>query len=653
MGNSELQLTLDSLKTELKSYEDKPYGCLFEYVWNSFDANASEVQINYKLPKLGFGYVEDISIEDNGGGWNFEKEKNTKTFLSSSKQNKIGKRTLPRGRFGRGRYVFIWIAESIEIFSSNQRLKLNQDTKVDPEDDNSAPKKGTKIIFNKPTNNFSDILFNRDKLVNELILEFCWFLKENPSFSIIVNGEKIDPQSNIKKEKKFRKNDFDKKIQEYLSDGFEVNVVLWKEKPAEWSSFYFIDENTDKEIFTQSTSMNKKRDDFWHSVYIKSVLFQDGLLDENETIDAQLDLGDKEKKKINNEIIRTIKQKLVELRKPYLVQQSDFLISDLKSENIIPNLSDFGIYDEKSYEDLLKTIYTISPSLFTGKDKKEKKFICTTFAGLLSTQDNNLVKIVLEQLQDLTEDEKQDLLDILQRTTLSNVVKTVKEIDHRLQVISDLMELLFKYKAKTLEVKHLQQVLNDNFWIFGEQFRLFSNTEGALKTTLFEYAKNILEIDNPEIITDSRKEVDLFLVKTEPENENCQKNIIIEIKRPSIKLGKEEYDQIEKYSIDIMNESICNGENIYWEFYLIGDDYDDYIAKTKIENAKNNGEIKRGLTSNLSDGRIKIYVRKWSDILQVEWGYKMQFLKKKLEIQSKNNNYNNPDDIVKNLSPSN
>jgi hypothetical protein len=46
----------------------------------------------------------------------------------------------------------------------------------------------------------------------------------------------------------------------------------------------------------------------------------------------------------------------------------------------MPNLKEFGIYDEDSYDDLLKTIYTITPSLFVGKNNSEKKFICATFA---------------------------------------------------------------------------------------------------------------------------------------------------------------------------------------------------------------------------------------------------------------------------------
>ena len=118
-------------------------------------------------------------------------------------------------------------------------------------------------------------------------------------------------------------------------------------------------------------------------------------------------------------------------------------------------------------------------------------------------------------MQELTEDEKKDLLDILNRTSLSNVIKTIKEVDHRLEVIDKLKLLISEYEKETLEVKHIQKILDENFWIFGEQFRLFSSTEGSLKNVLLSYAREILGIDDPELSTSPTGEVDLFLTKSE------------------------------------------------------------------------------------------------------------------------------------------
>ncbi|MFN5540205.1 MAG: hypothetical protein ACK481_09145, partial [Candidatus Melainabacteria bacterium] len=159
---------------------------------------------------------------------------------------------------------------------------------------------------------------------------------------------------------------------------------------------------------------------------------------------------------------------------------------------------------------------------------------------------------------------------------------------------------------------------------------------------LLKYAKEILEIENPSLSTEPKGEVDLFLTKTEESND-IQKNIIVELKRPYIKLSEEkEYLQLKKYCNKITKEPLCNGANQYWEFYLIGTNYD----KTIEDLIKSQGAEKQKGLVYAPEERIKIYVRKWSDILEVEWGNKMKFLKEKLEIQSKSEKYLSPNDLT-------
>ncbi len=531
-----LKINEQSIKTELKSYEDKPYKCLFEYVWNSFDAGATKVDVQFDIPTEGIGYVNNIKIIDNGKGWDFYNNLNTETFLSSSKsQINATNKTLPKGKFGRGRYSFVWIAESIGISSKKQKITLNHSTKIEMEPISKSVQ-GTEVEFFGIYQNLSDCLIAESNLQKELLLEFGWFLAENENYKIQINTNELDVSQNIKELREIETVNFPDKIREQLDDNFKIKIILWDKKPTEYSKFYFLDEKN-IEIFKQNTGLNKKGDEFWHSVYITSSLFKNiTTIDDEDEEQSTLDFGDKKIKRLKKQVILHIKNELTLVRKPYLIEQSEYLLDELKEENIIPELTDFGIYDEQSYGDLIKTIYTITPSLFTGKGVAEKKFICATFAGLLSTQDDILIKTILEQLQELTEEEKQDLIDILNRSSLSNIVKTIKEIDHRLDVLGKLKFLISEHEKETLEVKHLQKILDQNFWLFGEQFRLFSSTEGALKSVLMKYAKEILEIENPELTTQPNGEVDLFLTKTEDVGERIQKNIVVELKRASINI---------------------------------------------------------------------------------------------------------------------
>lgn len=640
MEKQELTINEKSIKTELKGYQGKPFDCLCEYIWNSFDAHATKVELSFSVPKEGIGMVSDVKLKDNGNGWDFSILETTNTFISSIKEPQSDK-TLPRGHYGRGRYAFVWICDELNAYSKQKKLTLKHSTTIEKTDNNLVTN-GTLIEFVRIIDEFSDFL-QSDKLRQSLILEYGWFLRENPNYKIIVNDEEIDPQVNIKNSKIYQITDLSEDLRNEVGNDFYAEIVVWNEKPSEYSKFYFLNKERN-EIKKINTGMNKKSDEFWHSVYIKSSLFYDApnsiIEIDEESSDKQMKIpfgGESERKRRNvqKKVKLFLKQELVNLRKPYLVENSKDFYYNLKENNIIPDLQRFGIYDNDSYEELIKTIYVITPSLFVGKNDNERKFICSTFAGLLSTQEDEIVKIVLEQLQELSEDEKSELLEILHRTTLSNVIRTIKEVDHRIEVIDSLKSLVFEHKKETLEVKHIQKILNENFWIFGEQFRLFSTTEGPLYSTLMKYAKNILKIEGASIETNSKKELDLFLTRQEVSGTNKQKNIIVELKRPSITLGKKEYDQLENYMETIMKEDICNGENQDWEFYLIGNDYDEHILN-KIDNSAIHGERERGLCQKNKNGKIKIYVRKWSDILEVEWSSKMQYLKEKLQMQAKN-----------------
>lgn len=647
MSDTKLKINAQSIRTELKSYENDPLKCLIEYIWNSFDAGATEIQLNFDSPNNGFGYADHVCIIDNGKGWDFDDDATTNNFMSSTKQQRKGN-TLPKGHYGRGRYTFIWIADKLIAYSKGKKLTLQHSTEIIKEHSDYS-QNGTKINFEDIYAPFSNLLLSPN-LHQQLALEFCWFLLENSQYKILINGAELAISGLIKDSKKYTKNELPEKLRSEIDDEFHAEIVLWNEKPSEYSRFYFLSTSSG-ELYKQNTGLNKKKDDFWHSVYIKSSLFNsvdDVVDDEDDSAQARLSFEDKKAKRIKRQIIEFLKVELVKLRKPYLKIQSDQLLKELKEEHLIPNLPEFGIYDEESYGDLLKTIYTITPSLFVGKSNQEKKFVCATFAGLLSTQDDILIQTILEHLQELSDDEKGELIEILKRTSLSNIIKTIKEIDHRLEVIDKLKVLFSEHEKETLEVKHIQKILDQNFWLFGEQFRLFSSTEGALKNVLIKYANEILEIADPELNSNPNGEVDLFLTKKESFGEGVQKNVIVEIKRASKCLKEsKEYNQINDYRKKILEQNLCNGENQYWEFHLIGKDYDQGI-KELIQNAKQHGEIEKGLSFCINDGRVKIYVRKWSDILEAEWGTKMKYLKEKLQIQAKQAKYS-PQEITDDL----
>lgn len=185
MQKTELKINEQSIRTELMPYKGEPYKCLFEYIWNAFDAGATQVKLNFDLPKEGLGYVENVKIIDNGNGWDFDDKATTNNFISSTKQPTKNK-TIPKGKYGRGRYTFIWIADKIEVYSKGKKLVLQHNTDIQKENGQSVHS-GTEINFLGITHHFSTILSSVTHLQKELLLEFGWFLLQNENYKIIIN----------------------------------------------------------------------------------------------------------------------------------------------------------------------------------------------------------------------------------------------------------------------------------------------------------------------------------------------------------------------------------------------------------------------------------------------------------------------------------
>jgi hypothetical protein len=60
------------------------------------------------------------------------------------------------------------------------------------------------------------------------------------------------------------------------------------------------------------------------------------------------------------------------------------------------------------------------------------------------------------------------------------------------------------------------------------------------------------------------------------------KNIIVELKHPLIRLGEKELTQVKTYMNVILKEPEFNGNNMSWEFFLVGSTFN---TKKEIENA--------------------------------------------------------------------
>ena len=181
------------------------------------------------------------------------------------------------------------------------------------------------------------------------------------------------------------------------------------------------------------------------------------------------------------------------------------------------------------------------------------------------------------------------------------------------------------------ERSQFHKLLLKELWVFGEKYYL-GTSDKSLKNLLKEHIR-LLGRDQlepeipPEAKDDLSKIPDICLFYQICPDYEKYEHLVIELKRPTLTLTKNEVDQIEGYAFTVTKNSLFDKTTTKWHFILVGKDYDERV-KTLLQ-SKQNGP---GNYWNSSDESVSISVLKWSEIIQNN-KFKYEFLRKKLNYQ--------------------
>ena len=187
---SKVEVNDRGIKNRLKSV--KPFNAIAEYVWNGFDANATEVCIDYKTDD--FDNITELSISDNGNGIPYASlEAKFKPVLSSEKRDYDTQKMLTHGKNGLGRLTFHRFCQSAiwqTTFSKDEKahqysIEVNHDKLDHYEksqlDDSDKKNTGTVVSF-KGIFNLSEHDLQTN-ILSFLVKEFSWFLELKQDFN--------------------------------------------------------------------------------------------------------------------------------------------------------------------------------------------------------------------------------------------------------------------------------------------------------------------------------------------------------------------------------------------------------------------------------------------------------------------------------------
>lgn len=420
MANN-VNITSNGIQKVLRNYNEKQ--ALAEYVWNGFDANAKTVEINYAANELGF--IDGLEIADDGHGINFDNLSiKFEPFFESEKASQLPlnkNRSVMHGKNGVGRLTFFKFANDAEwrtTFLHRGSLQSGRiSIGVHALDNYQAglldiplsDKAGTHVIF-------SNLKISAEDLQREIIpylkAEFCWFLELNKKsgYTILINGEQLDYSDYIQ--------DYDEDLVIRYDESntvFKLKFVQWKESlHKELSKAYFINERNE-EMHKEYTTLNKKADEYFHSVYIQSEFFTDFDFSGSE-MDVQVKLYQRSKTSPEFKfLLKKLNELLRAKRKVFLKEYSSKLLERYEKEGVMAKKDDDGPGHKrnKDLSNLIKTVYEIQPKLFSNLSIDQKKTIVSLLETILSSDRRQQIMSILGNIVEMEEEEKADLMAIL------------------------------------------------------------------------------------------------------------------------------------------------------------------------------------------------------------------------------------------------
>ncbi|AXY73222.1 ATP-binding protein [Paraflavitalea soli] len=637
-----IEITGKGIQRVLSKFDYKQ--AIAEYIWNGFDAKANTVALNFESNDLGF--VSKIEVVDNGYGIDrAQLAEKFSPFFDSQKAIEIESpknTSAVHGKNGVGRLTFFKFAsEAIwhTVYEERKKryeyfinIKFGSINKYDSPDSGVREVKkttGTTVTF---YNILPDILDSnlKEDLTDFLCLEFGWYLELNKQngYALVINGVPLDYSAIIGDKHRFMLNHADS------GQEFEVKYVRWNAKiNKEFSKYYYIGSDN-IERYKEFTSLNNKGDHFYHSVFIKSAYFDQFRFKSNNT-DPQLTfIGSTRIDPVFRFLHRWLAAYLLDKRKPYLKVYTDILINQYEQDQIFPVFSDnpWDVHRKIELENLVRNLYEVQPKIFLNLNTEQKKTFVRLLNLLLDSLERDKLFDILDGVVELSNEERKQMAALIKVTRLSHVNHTIRMIEDRYKTIDTLRDLVTRKELKANERDHLQKLVEAHYWIFGEQYHLVTAAEPKFEEALRRHV-HLLRGETkvrPIEHEDKYREMDIFLCRQDVLT-NEIKNIVVELKHPAVKLGEAELAQVKKYMNVIMNEPQFNGNNMTWEFYLVGT---DFSSKGEIEAALDNAKPHGEKSLAFKTGQYKIYVKKWSEVIN-DFEMKHKFLNDKLQLERK------------------
>jgi hypothetical protein len=604
----------------------RPVAAIAELIWNAVDADATRVDVvvdaNFALPSItvsdnghGIPHQEVTALFGRlGGSWKTRGRSKLRSRFLHGKEGKGRFKALALGRVVQWKVTYRENEETLQYTIIIIRDNLTDVSVSTPSVVGPAMSLGVEVKIMELDRYYRSL--EREQAIQPLSEIFALYLTDYPDVSIYVDHAKLDPTTLIRDRTQFD-------LTPIIVDGREyrasVDVIEWID--AQERSVFLCGEEGfpfHRVVPTFHTP------GFQFSAYIKSPfieeLLKQGVLDLAE-LNAPLQAAYEEA----SEKIKGFFQK-----KSRETARSE--IERWKTEDVYPYRDEPKSAVERAERQVFEIVaLNVNKHLpdFATAPQQTKAFQLRMLRQAIERGPDEL-QLIMREVLNLPERKLQELARLLEDADLANIIGASKIVADRLKFLHGLEALLFEpdLKKHLKERSQLHRLLADNSWVFGEEFSLTVDDQ-SLSEVLRKHRKLIGQdtaIDAPVKRIDGKVGVvDLMLSRAVPQNHADEReHLVVELKRPTVKIGADEITQTEKYAYTVADDERFRHLTTRWSFWVISSDLDAF-ARTKMRQK----DKPRGLISETEGGAIKVWVKTWSEIL-TEGKARMRFVQEHL-----------------------
>lgn len=604
---------------------------VLELVWNALDADATEVTVAFD--ENGLHGLTRIRVADNGGGIDPTKVKEYFGSLGGSwKQTtrQTPKKRVLHGSQGKGRFKAFGLGGRVEWSTTfgdggvrysvlGHKADIKNFEMSKPAKAPATAVSGTQVSIENLEGQFPSL--RGDSAAQDVAEATAIYLEQYPGITIRYDGRVVDPQEVQEHRATY---DLDPVVTDEGNQLVKLVVIEWKTTATR--KLYLCDHEgcTLNELAPGIQAPGYSFTAYLQSPYVR-VLEQKNQLALAEQHPGLGTILEAAKKRLREHFAKRDAEKAAETIKRWQKE----LVYPYAGEPVSP----VDTVERKVFDVVALSIDERLPG-FGERDVVTRKLTFRLVQQALKESPEALAKILTEVL-DLPVQKREEFAELLQRTSLSAIINASKVVTDRLDFLAGLNTLVFdKEVAKLLKERtQLHRILARETWVFGEEYNLMVDDQG-LTEVLRAVVKNEgleseVDIDTPvKTHTGHAGIVDLMFGRAKKHwGSNSREYLIVELKRPKVKIDDAALKQCWKYADALMKHPKFAATNTTFEIWALSTELDDYAKGQANQPGRRPGIVWEDTTH-----RVRIWAMEWGTLLR-EAESRHQFFKDQLNIE--------------------